>query len=105
MQDTEYMSIAPEPAKINNPNATPFENIKAAAAAFGIDVKDPNPKCKHCFGRGYTGINVAHNREPIPCKCIMPEMNAATEKAYEDRQWVPRNRKERRYAQKMMRRV
>ena len=79
---------------------SPWEMIEAAAAQFDIPIKDPNPKCKKCYGRGYTAMR---GNEPIACTCVHPEMNEATKAAYEDRQWIPRNRKERRAAEKLSR--
>lgn len=34
----------------------------------GMD-KRPNPGCKHCHGRGYTGLDIAKNKLII-CKCV-----------------------------------
>ena len=46
----------------------PLDRIKAACAQAHIILKDPDPNCKKCFGRGY--ISVKESGEPIPCSCI-----------------------------------
>ena len=76
----------------------PLEQIKHAAEKFDVKLNDPNPNCRHCYGRGYTGKR--KTGEPIACVCIQPKMNEATKFAYENRQMVARNRKERRFASK-----
>jgi len=76
-------------------NMEPLEQIRYAAKKFGSDIKDPDKNCNYCYGRGYTGKR--KSGEPIACKCIYPEMNEATKFAYDQRQQVPRNRRERRY--------
>lgn len=36
-------------------------------------IKEANPNCKHCFGRGFTGYD-KHNKKFIPCsKCFKPK--------------------------------
>jgi hypothetical protein len=100
----EYMDVAPDAVLAGDASLSPLDRIRAAAKQFEIPIKDPKSNCTACYGRGYTGINKAHRDEPIPCKCIMPDMNAATKMAYDDRQFMPHNRTERRAAYKMMRR-
>lgn len=78
-----------------------FEQIKKTMDKFGVQVKDPNNNCKHCHGRGYTGKK-ADSGEPIPCSCIMPDMNFATEQAYDNRSALPTNRQQRRRMMKAM---
>jgi len=48
---------------------TPFDVIKATAEKLGQTIKDPDPNCKHCYGRGYVGRD-SDNKAPIPCGCI-----------------------------------
>jgi ferredoxin-thioredoxin reductase catalytic subunit len=74
---------------------TPYEMIQEAATLFGVEVKQPKKNCKHCFGRGYTGLN-AKDKSPIACTCIYPDMNAETKVAWQNRDFIPRNRKEKR---------
>jgi len=53
----------------------PFEKIKLAAEKYNIVLNDPNPNCKSCYGRGYTGINVVDNM-PVACvakRCVFPD--------------------------------
>tara|TARA_R110001606_G_scaffold392489_1_gene561460 strand:+ start:8169 stop:8498 length:330 start_codon:yes stop_codon:yes gene_type:complete len=99
--EEEYIDVNPVTADVESAaiaNMTPFEQIKYAAKKFGAEIKDPKKNCKHCHGRGYTGARTTG--EPIACRCIYPDMNAATKHAYDNRQQVPRNRKERRLALK-----
>lgn len=72
-----------------------LENIKTAAKTFGIELKEPNPSCKHCNGRGYVGV-YENNGEPIPCRCIMPKMDRRSKLVWESRRKIPVNRKQRR---------
>lgn len=71
-----------------------FEQIKKTMDQFGVEVNDPKQSCNKCYGRGYTGKKASG--EPIPCSCIMPAMNMATEHAYDNRSALPKNRSERR---------
>lgn len=42
---------------------------EAKAAGFSVPLKrDPNPKCKSCYGRGHVGKNLATGMYE-PCKC------------------------------------
>jgi hypothetical protein len=76
-----------------------FERLKLFAKQMGQEVNDPNPKCKKCYGRGYTGINIDGDI-PQPCNCIykkffaenpdwrgqsMPSWNRATKRNYQKR--------------------
>lgn len=73
----------------------PWQVIKEAAAGMGIRVNDPNPSCKHCHGRGYTGIR--HDTgEPLPCKCIWPKSMLEEEANNGYTLSRPKNRAERR---------
>ena len=83
---------------------TPLDIIKKAAARAGIKLQDPKPNCKHCYGRGYIGVNQITG-EPIACNCILPPMNDITRRAYETRAFVPHNRKERRMYEKLIRKA
>jgi hypothetical protein len=50
-------------------NITPFDVIKATAKKLGQEIKDPNPSCNSCYGRGYIGRDSV-SKSPIPCSCI-----------------------------------
>lgn len=103
MNNEEYVNIeATDVESVAVNSLEPLEQIRYAAKKFGVEIKDPNPNCRSCHGRGYTGKR--KTGEPVACHCIQPEMNEATEFAYDNRQFVPRNRRERRYAMKMMKR-
>jgi hypothetical protein len=56
---------------------TPFQVIKGLANTLGQTINDPIPSCKQCYGRGYTGRD-ATTKAPIPCQCIFPKENKAT---------------------------
>jgi len=47
----------------------PIDVIKAVAKQMGQEIDDPNPNCKHCYGRGYIGRDSA-TKAPVPCSCI-----------------------------------
>lgn len=48
---------------------SPFERIKYVSLREGKTINDPDPKCKHCYGRGYVNIDAVDNI-PTPCKCL-----------------------------------
>jgi hypothetical protein len=56
-----------------------WEKIQLAAKDQGFNVNNPKSSCKHCYGRGYTGLwNVKNPDEtitkmPNPCSCIYPK--------------------------------
>jgi len=47
----------------------PFDIIKTIAKQNGTDIQNPKKSCKHCYGRGYEGID-SETRMPIPCRCL-----------------------------------
>ena len=77
--DTSYADITPTEVVVDESSntmytkddlsITPFDVIKATAEKLGQTVLDPNPSCKSCQGRGYTGRE-AGSKAPIPCQCI-----------------------------------
>jgi len=102
--EEKYNEISPKIVETPNTGSlSPMEIIKSAANAAGIKLQDPNPNCKHCYGRGYIGVNQV-NGEPIACNCILPKMNETTRKAYESRAFIPHNRRERRLYEKLVQR-
>ncbi|MFW6173269.1 MAG: hypothetical protein ACOC5T_05940, partial [Elusimicrobiota bacterium] len=54
---------------IKRENMTPWEIIKSIAKENGVDIRDPDKSCKHCYGRGYEGIEV-ETKMPHPCRCL-----------------------------------
>ncbi len=80
-----YDAITPTEAIVDSENnvtvvepsapVTPFDVIKATAEHIGQEVDDPNPSCKLCYGRGYTGRDLLNGGAPIPCKCVQPNFN------------------------------
>lgn len=96
-KEVEFTTISEE-EKLSK--MTPLERIKHTASKFNIQLKDPKRGCKTCFGRGYKGFVIGTDR-PVACHCINPDMNEETKHAYENRMFVPRNRKERRMIEKL----
>jgi hypothetical protein len=46
-----------------------LDKMKISAKSIGQELQDPDKSCKHCYGRGYVGINLDGNI-PMPCKCL-----------------------------------
>jgi hypothetical protein len=42
--------------------------------------KLPEPNCKHCYGRGYSGYNTTE-RKYLPCRCTKLKVNSPTDEA------------------------
>lgn len=59
---------------LDKKNLTPFQIIKLVAAQNQIEINDPNPSCKHCYGRGYLGVEHL-TKKPVPCSCVFPEQS------------------------------
>ena len=55
-------------AVIDESKLTPFEKIKLTTRKLGKELNDPDKKCKHCYGRGYTNVDI--DGTPTPCKCL-----------------------------------
>jgi len=64
---------------IDKENLTPMDAIRAVAKKLGQTLKDPNPSCKHCYGRGWVGKE-ANTGMPYPCNCIKTEEDKKKEK-------------------------
>jgi hypothetical protein len=56
-------------AVIDKKDIPPIEIIKEMAKRYNVPISDPNKSCKHCYGRGYSHIDVA-TQAPIPCQCL-----------------------------------
>jgi len=52
----------------------PMTVIRKIAEKIGTKIKDPNPKCKSCYGRGYIGRD-SQSKAPVPCQCIYPKLS------------------------------
>lgn len=50
---------------------TPWELIVATAKAMNVEIGDPKKGCKHCFGRGWTGLD-SQTKNPVVCHCVFP---------------------------------
>lgn len=59
---------------IDKESLTPFQAIKLVAKQNQLDIVDPNPNCKYCYGRGHLGIEQI-TKTPVPCSCIFPKRN------------------------------
>ena len=81
----------------------PLDRIKAIGKEFGLLVKDPDPNCKKCFGRGY--LAVKENGEVIPCECVNDLVNDLKLAGQNRITGLPRNREERRKFRKNMRKA
>jgi hypothetical protein len=68
--------------------------IKKSAAAQGIVLKNPEPNCKRCHGRGWIGVD-AKTGIPVVCKCIFFKEDLDNEPIPEE-MLKPKNRAERR---------
>lgn len=56
-------------AVIDKKDIPPIEIIKEMAKRYNVPISDPNKSCKSCYGRGYSGIDMA-TQAPIPCSCL-----------------------------------
>lgn len=96
------MSMGAEQFINNNDlrNRDPWQVIREAAEQMHIKINKPNPSCKKCHGRGYTGRR--HDTgEPLTCSCIFPkEEKAESERELGEVHYKPRNRAERRQKNK-----
>lgn len=81
----------------------PLDRIKAIGKEFGLVVRDPDPNCKKCFGRGY--LAVKENGEVIPCECVNDIINDLKLAGQNRITGLPRNREERRKFRKNMRKA
>lgn len=57
---------------IDKSTLTPLDYIRAIAKKTGNIIKDPNPSCKKCYGRGYHMMYDVETKEstPAPCSCL-----------------------------------
>jgi hypothetical protein len=109
VKEEEYTSINSEEAAAEEmkkiSEMAPFDQIRYAADKFGVVLRDPKPSCRKCYGRGYIGIRynpiTEKNEEPIACACVHPVMTEARKHEYDNRGFLPKNRRERRLAEKL----
>ena len=70
--------------------------IRFAATMMGIGgIQSPNPKCKKCHGRGYTG-KIVGTGQPIPCTCIYTEQSDLDVQGLQQAQVANMNRQQKR---------
>ena len=92
----------------------PWDVIESACIGMGIVYNKPDPKCKKCHGRGWTGRRLVPDvdangqpkldeygkqifiKEPIACNCIFPKNEYEKEIGPSGAYFRPHNRKERR---------
>jgi hypothetical protein len=55
-------------AIVDTSKLSPMDKIRMIQEKMGLNIEDPDPKCKHCHGRGYTGVFI--DGTPSPCKCL-----------------------------------
>jgi len=93
--------INPETGEQVDPNTlTVAQKLKYIATSLGQTVNDPDPKCKKCYGRGYTGINPDGNI-PHVCDCMYKEFYA-NNPHWRNQQMPSWNRKDKRRHEKQM---
>lgn len=56
-------------AVIDKKDIPPIEIIREMAKRYNVPISDPNKSCKHCYGRGYSGLD-ATTQAPVPCSCL-----------------------------------
>jgi len=54
---------------IKKEDLTPLAIIKTIAKENGTKIKDPSRGCKHCYERGYEGMDSV-TKMPVPCRCL-----------------------------------
>ncbi len=88
--------------KVEEPSI--FDHIKTIAHGMDINIRDPDPNCKLCYGKGYTGLNT-EDKSPIACKCIFSEPETIQEKIsqHQANNMIVKNRKVRREMEKNFR--
>lgn len=82
---------------IDESKLSPFERIKLTTRKLGKEINDPDKKCKHCYGRGYTNVDI--DGTPTPCKCLFKDWYAQNPH-YKNVAMPSFNRKYRRAAEK-----
>ena len=99
----EKILLDPTGNIVDNSKMKPMEVIRIIAKSSGLSIKDPNPRCKKCSGKGYIAIR-ASNKEPLPCDCIFDITKEALKLS---KQFMASNmqlnRKDRRRQEKLMR--
>lgn len=80
---------------------TPFEKIQNASKEQGIDILEPNPNCKKCYGRGYVSINVK-TQLPNPCMCIFTKEQKKSLNLVKPQKNRAERRKEERFFRKLI---
>lgn len=102
----ENIIINPHEGKILEQESPEMTAIRFAAQTMGIDnIKTPDENCPHCYGRGYRG-KLANSGQPIPCTCIYPdEVKKTMNESITAPQFVNMNRKQRRQAERNMKRM
>ena len=85
MEEPQYKPIEKQEVLVDDTNTvitdedldiSPLDVIRKVADNIGQELCDPNPSCKKCNGRGYTGRD-AETKAPIPCLCIQPNRDSA----------------------------
>lgn len=70
---SEDVTVDPQTGGVNVEKVVhdlhPWEQIVQASTQFGIEIKEPNQKCKLCKGEGFLGIE-PETGIPNPCDCI-----------------------------------
>lgn len=89
---------------IDKSDLTPFDIIKSVAQQTDNEIHDPKKGCKHCYGRGYVGIDTT-TKSPVPCSCIFPaktDNQKMQEALYDGQKYFKPNRNQRRKMQRFL---
>ena len=101
--DGKVVYVNPETGEHLDPNnLTPWEKIKFISIQIGQTIDEPKKDCKHCYGRGYTSLNLDDN-SPVPCSCIYRTYRASNPSWYQiQSQTMKQNRKQKKAYQKQI---
>lgn len=75
--------------------------IKKSAEQVGLVLKNPEPNCPKCHGRGWTGVDV-NTGIPVVCRCIFFKEDLHNQEEVPSYYLRPRNRQERRREAKIL---
>tara|TARA_Y100000310_G_C20704121_1_gene833214 strand:+ start:7831 stop:8352 length:522 start_codon:yes stop_codon:yes gene_type:complete len=102
---TEFVDVGTGEV-VEQEQVDPMDVIRKIAEKTGNKIQDPNPKCRKCYGRGYTARD-AKTKAPIPCKCIHPKLEGdeALEQQYLESQMRQPSRGDKRAMKRQMEKI
>lgn len=99
---SESVIVDPNRNEIVETESEEMAAIRFAATMMGIGgIKSPNPKCKKCSGRGFTG-KITGTGQPIPCTCIYTEQAVLDVQGLQQAQVASMNRQQKRKLAKQL---